>query len=76
MNAWLTRKSGTEDIEMLQREGGVNWLVRGTNTDPASGIEESTIQEREKRWGSNRKKVVPLKTFWEWVSESLEDFTL
>lgn len=76
VNAWLTRKDGTEDIRMIQQAGGDAWLLNGVQSDSAKGIDPSSIKDREARWGSNRKKEVPLKTFWEWVNESLEDFTL
>jgi hypothetical protein len=60
----LTRKDGTEDIQMYQKLGGARWLLNGAKTDSENGIEEQSVKEREERWGTNRKKEVPLKTFW------------
>jgi hypothetical protein len=39
-----------QDLELLQKSGGVEGLLKGLNSDPQKGITESSMEERTKQY--------------------------
>jgi len=76
VDKWLQRETGSEDVDELVGKGSYEWIKRGLKTNLKTGIEESTMTEREQIYGNNKTDKMHLKTFWEHCKDALEDFIL
>ena len=76
VDQWLQRETGSEEVDNLVARGGYNWLQNGLKTNIKTGIDESTMDEREQIYGNNHVEKIVLKTFWEHCKDALEDFIL
>jgi len=76
VNMYMQREHGSDDVDFLYQEGGYDWLARGIKTDVNNGISSSTIEARSRFYGTNEKKQIPPKGFFELAWNTLEDFIL
>ena len=76
VNKWLQREHGSDDIDMVQEQGGVNWLEKGLNSSIKNGIDTSSLDDRKRFFGSNEKEKIRVKGFWELSWIALDDLIL
>ena len=76
VNYYMQREKGTEDIDLLEEKGGLNWLYTGFKTDINKGINKKTVQAREEKYGNNKKEIPDQRSWWYFAWEAMEDFLL
>lgn len=76
VNKWMQRETGCEEVDYAERSGGAEWLARGLQTDLQRGIGATSVDQREKLYGNNRKEKVKRKGFWRLVWITMKDFLL
>ena len=76
VNMYMQREHGSDDVDFLYQEGGYDWLKKGLKTDLDNGISSDTIEGRTRCYGTNKKKEVKARGFFELCWKTLEDFIL
>lgn len=76
VNKWLQREHGSDDIDYVEENGGINWLENGLKTSIKDGIDVSTLDERKRFFGSNEKEKIKVKGFWQLSWIALDDLIL
>jgi len=76
VKAWQQRKVLCEDVDFLERHGGMQWLYRELKTDPVKGISSSSIEDRKVAYGTNDIPRPPPDGFWALFWDALKDLTL
>jgi len=64
------------NLERLQKLGGVEVLAKNLHTDPERGIDAATAEVRREHWGTNAMPATPRKDFWTLFVETFDDATL
>lgn len=65
-----------EDLQQIEKIGGVDVILEHLKTSAEKGIDHSTKAARDLVFGSNLKEKKPRTTFCELLYESLQDFML
>ena len=76
VEAYRQRTEHFEDLQVLPKKGGLNWLADKLQTDLKEGIKSATIEARVKAYGYNQLETDPPATFWELLFDALKDLTL
>ena len=74
-NKYKQRKN-SDDISYLKKIGGLNFIKNNLKTCTNSGIKESSIPDRIKYFGSNKKEKIKIKSFLLLILEQLNDAVL
>lgn len=72
----MQREHGSDDVDLLNDNGGTEWLMKGLKTNIKTGIDSNSILERESFYGSNRKAKVRIKSIWELMWDAFDDLIM
>jgi P-type Ca2+ transporter type 2C len=64
------------NLHHLQEMGGVKAILDLFETDPDSGVDDNTVEERRETFGSNMLPSTPRKAFWQLFVDTFDDATL
>lgn len=64
------------NLEHLKAAGGVTGLLKLLGTNPDSGVEDDSVEERRALFGCNTLPSTPRKTFWQLFVDTFDDATL
>jgi magnesium-transporting ATPase (P-type) len=75
IDAYRKRKY-VDDIEIIKKLGGTSALLKGLDSDNKKGISKSSMDEREKAFGSHYKEPPTATGFCNMVKTALDDLML
>lgn len=76
INKYLQREGLCDEIDFLEQKGGYEWLKTGLDTDFENGISSSTLEDRDKFYQNNKRKVQKPRSILFFIWEALKDFIL